>query len=85
MTPTRILAALAVVLGLLAVFGDPYVGPNVSVDTRELAAIVEGEIDHVTPVELADWIIEGNTEYRLIDLRSANRLGSKLSGLSHSI
>jgi len=67
--PTRTLAVVAVALGAMAVFGDPYVGPRVTIDSRELASIVQTEIDHVTPQELAGWIVEGNTEYRLIDLR----------------
>ena len=65
----RTLAVVAFVLGLLAIFGNPYQGHVVQVDTRELAAIVEGEVDHVTVQELADWIIQGSAEYRLVDLR----------------
>ncbi len=63
------LAALAIVLAAVAVFGDPHRGHVVTLDTRELAAIVESEVDHVTVDELADWIIQGRTDYRLIDLR----------------
>ncbi len=65
----RRLAALAVALAALAVFGDPHTGHVVTLDTRELAAIVETEVDHVTVDELADWMIQGRTDYRLIDLR----------------
>lgn len=68
---TRNLAILALVLGAVAVLGDPYHGNVVTLDTRELAAIVETEVDHVEATDLADWIIQGNTEYRLLDLRSA--------------
>ena len=32
--------------------------------------IVEKEVDHVKPAELAAWIVEGRTDYRLLDLRS---------------
>lgn len=60
------------VLGLVAAFaGDPYAGYSVNVDTKELGMIVQKEVDHVTPAELADWIIQGKSDYRLIDLRSA--------------
>ena len=65
------LAALALVLGAVAVFGDPGGGPIVILDTRELAVIVESEVDHVTADELADWILKGRADYRLIDLRDA--------------
>jgi len=65
----RTLAIVALVLGLLAIFGDPYQGHVVQLDTKELATIVEGEVDHVTVQELADWIIQGSADYRLIDLR----------------
>jgi rhodanese-related sulfurtransferase len=67
------LALLAVALGALAVFGDPYrAGGRVTVDTRELATIVGGELDHVSPAELAGWIVAGRTDYRLLDLRDAD-------------
>jgi rhodanese-related sulfurtransferase len=63
------LALLALLLAALALFGDPTGGGAVTVNTRELARIVETEVDHVTAEELADWIIQGRTDYRLIDLR----------------
>lgn len=65
------LALLAVALGLGAlVLGGPEPG-KIVLDERELAAIVEGELDHVTPDELADWIVAGRQDFRLIDLRTA--------------
>lgn len=64
------LALLAGVLGLGALLiGTPGSQGTVKLDERELAAIVEGEVDHVTPDELADWIVAGRQDYRLIDLR----------------
>jgi rhodanese-related sulfurtransferase len=68
--PNQILALVALALGLLALAGDPYSGERVSVDTRELAIIVDQKVDHVTPQQLADWIIQGATDYRLVDLRT---------------
>ena len=57
------LALLAVALGLGAlVLGGPRPG-KIVLDERELAAIVEGEVDHVTPDELADWIVAGRQDY----------------------
>lgn len=63
--------ALAVgVLGFLAVFaGSPYKGFTSKVDSQELAAVVEKEVDHVSSEELAGWIITGRADYRLVDLR----------------
>jgi hypothetical protein len=67
----RKLAALAIALGAVAVFAQPQRGPYVRLDTQQLAMIVEQEVDHVTPAELAAWIVEGRSDYRLLDLRGA--------------
>jgi rhodanese-related sulfurtransferase len=69
-TLNRALAAAALLLGVVAIAGNPYRGSIVSIDTQELATIVDSKVDHVTVQELADWIIQGRTDYRLIDLRS---------------
>lgn len=63
------LAAVALGLGALALLGSPSPGGAVTIDTVELAAIVESEVDHVTAEELADWVIEGRSDYRLLDVR----------------
>ncbi|KAB2964951.1 MAG: rhodanese-like domain-containing protein, partial [Thermoanaerobaculia bacterium] len=71
LTRSQRLAVLALVLGLGALLiGDPGSGGRVTLEPRELAALVEGEVDHVTPEELAAWIIEGRQDFRLVDLRS---------------
>jgi hypothetical protein len=64
------LAALALVLGAVAIFARVERGSRVRLDTKELAAIIEREDDHVTVSDLAAWIIEGRSDYRLVDLRS---------------
>lgn len=65
------LAAVALILGLLALFaGNPYGGGSVTLDTKELSLIVDKTVDHVSAEELADWIIQGKSDYRLIDLRT---------------
>ena len=70
-TRNQKLAAGAVALGLGALLiGDPGDGGRVTLDARELAALVEGEVDHVTPDELADWIVAGRQDFRLVDLRA---------------
>ncbi len=63
------LAVLALALGLVALFGGPRDGGTVTLNAAELAAIVESEVDHVTVDELADWIIQGRNDYRLLDVR----------------
>ncbi len=65
----RKLALLALTLGGVALFANPYRGPGVRLDTRELAQVVQTEVDHVSVDELAGWIVTGRADYRLIDLR----------------
>ena len=72
LTLNQKLAIVAVALGTLALFSVPHRGPVVTLDTRELALIVEKEVDHVTPSELAAWIVQGRSDYRLVDLRAAS-------------
>jgi rhodanese-related sulfurtransferase len=70
-TLNRRLAVIAIALGALALFaGDPYGGTATKVNAKELAVIVGTEVDHVGPEELADWIIQGKADFRLIDLRN---------------
>jgi rhodanese-related sulfurtransferase len=71
LTRHQALALMAALLGAGALLiGNPEASARLSIDTRELAAIVESESDHVTPAQLADWILAGRQDYRLIDLRS---------------
>lgn len=70
-TLKRGLAAAAFGLGALAMAGQPMRGHVVTLDTQELATIVAREADHVTPADLADRVIRGATDYRLVDLREA--------------
>lgn len=73
LTLNQKLGLLLFVLGLGALLiGNPYSGAVVTIDAGELGRIVQTEIDHVAPEVLADWIIRGRSDYRLIDLRSAN-------------
>ncbi|HEX6863514.1 MAG TPA: rhodanese-like domain-containing protein [Thermoanaerobaculia bacterium] len=65
------LALAAFVLGALAVLGDPTGGGAVTLHPQELAALVQKEVDHVSVQELAGWIVQGKSDYRLIDLRDA--------------
>ncbi|MBI5022364.1 MAG: rhodanese-like domain-containing protein [Ignavibacteriales bacterium] len=65
------LALLAFILGLIAIFaGNPYRGSSVTLDTKELSLIVDKTVDHVSAEELADWIIQGKSDFKLLDLRT---------------
>ncbi|MFN7940357.1 MAG: rhodanese-like domain-containing protein [Thermoanaerobaculia bacterium] len=77
LSPPSRLALLALVggLGALAI-GDPASSSRVTLDTRELASIVQSEVDHVSPDELADWIIVGRQDFRLVDLRSESEFAA---------
>jgi len=70
LTLNQRLGALALALGAIALFSQPHRGPFVKLDARELALVVEEQVDHVTAPELAAWIVEGRADYRLLDLRT---------------
>jgi rhodanese-related sulfurtransferase len=76
LTLNQKLAAVALALGALAMFSQPHRGPFVKLDARELALLVEQEVDHVKPAELAAWIVAGRSDYRLIDLRTADEFAA---------
>lgn len=75
LTLNQRLAVVAFLLGAGALFAAPTRGGAVSIDPRELALIVEGEVDHVDALDLADWIVAGRADYRLVDLRDARAYG----------
>ena len=65
------LALILGILGFLAIFaGSPYRGNTATINVKELGLLVEKQTDHVSVEELADWIIKGLADYRLIDVRS---------------
>jgi len=65
------LAATLLLFGLVALFaGDPYSSAKTSINAEELALMIDKQVDHVSAAELADWIIRGKADYRLIDLRT---------------
>lgn len=71
LTLNKRLAAIAILLGFVGLFaGSPYRGSQTSVDAKELGLIVDKEVDHVKVEELADWIIQGKADFRLLDLRN---------------
>jgi rhodanese-related sulfurtransferase len=70
LTLNQKLGAFALALGALAVFANVAPGHTVTVNAKELLTSVARAEDHVTPAELAAWIIEGRADYRLVDIRS---------------
>ena len=68
---TRALAATALFLALAASFaGSPYMQRSASVDVTALASAVAREEDHVTALELAQWIKERRPGLRVVDVRT---------------
>lgn len=58
-------------LGVAAIFvGNPSPGSKSVVSAKELGVLVQREVDHVDAAELADWIIKGKSDFRLLDTRS---------------
>jgi rhodanese-related sulfurtransferase len=63
----------ALLLGALAAFaGSPYRATRATVDVQRLALAVAHEEDHVTAIELAEWIRGRKVGLRIIDLRTAS-------------
>ena len=66
----RALLVVAIVGGALAVVaGAPARATHGTVDVQRLAEIVEQEEDHVTAVELANWIRDDHKGLRVLDIR----------------
>jgi rhodanese-related sulfurtransferase len=71
LTPVRILAMGLAAAGFVALLaGDPYRGSHVTMDTRDLAIRAGKGADSVQAGQLADWIIQGRNDFRIVDLRS---------------
>ena len=67
----RVLAGVAAVLALAAAFvGSPRPAATGAVDVTALARDIEHEADHVTALELAQWIRERKAGLRVLDVRS---------------
>jgi rhodanese-related sulfurtransferase len=71
LSTNRRLAFSAFVLGAGALFASVDHGRALALHEKELATAVQREVDHVDPATLAGWIIQGKSDYRLIDLRDA--------------
>ena len=61
---------LAIFLGILAIFlGNPYNKAYNRVNLKEISMLSANDIEKVETLDLADWIIKGKYDYRLLDLR----------------
>ncbi|MEA2492037.1 MAG: hypothetical protein QOH21_3829 [Acidobacteriota bacterium] len=68
----RTLAVVALAAGALAaVSGSPFRAERATIDVAQLAHAVAVEEDHVTALELAQWIRDRKPGLRIIDLRTA--------------
>jgi len=70
LTTNQRLAALAFVLGLVAIAASPTRDGPLTVVPEELAIAIARKADHVSASDLADWIIQGRADFRLVDLRA---------------
>jgi rhodanese-related sulfurtransferase len=70
LTLNQRLALLAFVLGLVAVAATPARGGRVTVDSRDMAWLAANGSDRVSARALADWIIQGRSDFRLVDVRT---------------
>ena len=69
LTTNQKLGAAALVLGAVALAATVRPQRTATVNVKQLLTRVERGDDHVTPDQLAVWIINGRADYRLIDIR----------------
>lgn len=63
-------ALIAIVLGLILAF-LPVQNRQIKLNAQELAKQIVGSEDRIDPQTLSQWIVEGNPDYLLIDVRPA--------------
>lgn len=70
-TPKK-LALVAAILAIIAlIIGDPANNSKISVNAKALALSTIKDHDKIDVITLADWLMKGNADYTLIDLRDA--------------
>lgn len=69
LTLNQRLALVAFVLGAVAIGATPARQGSVSISPQDLALIVQREADHVGARALADSLVKGQAEFRIIDVR----------------
>lgn len=70
-TRTRLAFAAAVLGGLALVAGSPYSSQRAAIDVEALSRSVAREEDHVTALELAQWIKDRKPGLRVLDVRDS--------------
>jgi rhodanese-related sulfurtransferase len=68
--PKRLLAGAALVLAVLAALAGTSRPGDAALDVTKLATEIEREDDHVTALELAQWIRDRKPGLRVLDVRS---------------
>jgi len=69
--PRKRIGLLAILFGVIAIFiGEPTTATKATINTKEIALLSDKDISEVNAIELADWIIKGKYDYRLVDLRN---------------
>ena len=77
---------LAIILGFAAIFaGSPYNKSTARINVKEIALTSVTDENRVDVNELADWIIKGKYDYRLVDLRDTEKYDSYNIPLSENI
>lgn len=67
------LVLLALVMGFIAIFaGSPYDTVHTTVNTKELAIETLNSDNKIEPLVLADQLIKGYGEFKIVDLRKEN-------------
>lgn len=71
MSPRQKLLATALLLGAAAPFaGAPVAGARTGLDVAALGRMVEREEDHISAIQLGEWLRTGRPDLRVLDVRS---------------
>ena len=77
---------LAIILGFIAVFaGSPYNRSTTKINVKEFALTSVTDENRIDVDDLADWIIKGKYDYRLVDLRDSEKYESYNIPVSENI
>jgi len=69
--PRKRLGLIAILLGVISIFaGSPFDNAQTTINVKELSLLSVENINKVKVNDLADWVIKGRYDYRLVDLRS---------------
>jgi rhodanese-related sulfurtransferase len=69
LTLNQRLAIAALLLGVVAIGARPYQGDQVRFNARDVATAVQNGTDHLPAAEVAEWIVQGRSDFRLVDVR----------------